>query len=320
MTIDLDPGTHVVLGTGQLGRPVATALLERGADVRLVNRSGTVPGAFSDDVEGRVECLGADISDLEAAREACAGAAVVYCCLQAPYADWREQFPPLLDGAIEGAAAADARFVMADNLYSYGRTEEHVTEDLPDAATSGKGRTRAAMAETILAAHEAGRIEATIGRASDFYGPGVRDSMLGERAFPAILDGGSVWFPGDPDAPHTYTYVRDFARALLVLGAEERALGEVWHVPSAETLTTREIVSLAGDIAGTGPRVRRAPQWLVRALSVVISPLKEIGEMRYLYDEPFVVSHEKFADAFELEPTPHREALEETLAWYEAQD
>ncbi|QPV62065.1 NAD-dependent epimerase/dehydratase family protein [Halosimplex litoreum] len=312
---DLATGTHVVLGTGQVGVPVARTLLERGADVRVVNRSGTAP----DGIAGDVDAVAGDVSDPEVAREVCEGATVVYFCLNPPYAEWPNQFPPLLEGALDGAADADARFVMADNCYAYGPTEGPLTEDLPAAATGEKGRTRAEMADTVLDAHESGRVRATIGRASDFYGPGVTASIAGERFCPEILDGGTVNYLGDPDQPHTYTYVPDFARALVTLGASERALGEVWHVPNAETLTTREFVALAGEVAGTDPSVRATPAWLARLLGLAVSEVGELRETRYQRAEPFVVSHEKFADAFASEPTPHAEALDRTLSWYRSE-
>lgn len=313
MTQDVPPGTHVVLGTGQTGRHVAQVLLEVDADVRVVNRSGEAPGAIADDVD----VVAADVSRSDAAISACGDAAVVYCCLQVPYTAWPDRFPPLLDAVVNGAAEADARFVLADNLYMYGPVSGPITEDLPYAATSRKGRVRAAMAETVLEAHDDGGVRATIGRASDFYGPGVTGSLAGERLFPAVLSGGTVWFLGDPDAPHTYTYIRDFAEGLVTLGANESALGEAWHVPSAETMTTREFVALAGEVAGTEPTVRRLPSWLMGVVGRVSSTIGELREIRYQFEEPFEVSHEKFATSFELEPTPHREAIAETLEWYE---
>jgi nucleoside-diphosphate-sugar epimerase len=309
---DLATGTQVVLGTGQVGVPVARTLLERGAHVRVVNRSGTAP----DGIAGEVDAVAGDVSEVETAREVCEGAAVVYCCLNPPYAEWPELFPPLLAGALAGAEHADARFVMADNLYAYGPVDGPLTEDLPAAATGKKGRVRARMAETVLDAHESDRVRATIGRASDFYGPGVTASIVGERFVPEILDGGTVNVLGDPDAPHTYTYVPDFARALVTLGASDRALGEIWHVPNAETLTTREFVALAGEVAGTDPSVRATPAWLARLLGFVSPQIRELRETRYQRTEPFVVSHEKFADTFEFDPTPHTEAIERTLSWY----
>ena len=56
-------------------------------------------------------------------------------------------------------------------------------------------------------------------------------------------------FIGNPDMPHTYSYVPDIATGLAVLGSDERAIGEVWHLPGPETLTTRAVMEMiAGEV------------------------------------------------------------------------
>jgi nucleoside-diphosphate-sugar epimerase len=186
-----------------------------------------------------------------------------------------------MEGIIQGAAAAGARLVYGDNLYGYGPVDGPLTEDLPDRATGPNGRVRAQLAQTLLAAHRAGTVEATIGRASDFFGPQVRVSAMGERVFPAVLSGRPAQVLPDPDTPHTYTFVDDAAAALVTLGNRDPALGQVWHVPSAETPTTRRFVELVFEQAGQPPRLRVAPRL-----------------------------------AFGAAPTPHPEAIRQTLAWY----
>jgi nucleoside-diphosphate-sugar epimerase len=305
-----DSPNHVVLGTGPLGASVVRALRGQGESVRAVNRSGEA------ELSDEVEVVAADLSETDAARRACEGASVVYFCVNPPYGKWPELFPPLLDNAIEGAESAGARLVVGDNCYMYGPVDGPLTEDLPYEATGSKGRTRATMAETAIEAHDEGRVEVAIGRGSDFFGPGVTQSMMGERVFPNAIEGDTVNFIGDPDALHTYTYIRDFGRALVTLGTEDAAVGEAWHVPSAETLTTREFLERVFEVAGTEPKIRRMPSWLFRILSTVSADLRELRETRYQFEEPFVVDHSKFEDAFGADPTPHEEAIERTLEWY----
>ena len=107
-----------------------------------------------------------------------------------------------------------------------------------------KGRARAEVANMLLDAHRQGKLQVVIGRASDFYGPRVVDSMAGEIVFAAAMAGKTVNMAGDIDLPHTLTYIRDFARALVTLSRHEEAYGQAWHVPSAETVTTRQFVEL----------------------------------------------------------------------------
>lgn len=306
--------THVVLGTGPLGLAVVRTLRDRGGRVRAVNRSGDAP------VPDEVAVAQADLSESERAREVCADASVVYFCVQPSYSDWPALFPPLLENTLDAAADAGARLVIGDNCYMYGPVDRPLTEDLPAEATGHKGRTRAEMGRLALRAHEDGLVAVTIGRAADFYGPHVRVSAVGERVFANALRGKPITVLGDPDAAHTYTYIDDFADALVTLGTHDEAAGEVWHVPSAETMTTREFVELVCEMAGTEARIRRMPSWMFRVVSTFSRELKELRETMYLFEEPFVVDHSKFADAFGADPTPHNEAIERTLEWYESRE
>jgi nucleoside-diphosphate-sugar epimerase len=162
----------VVFGAGPLGLAVTSALRRRGDVVRVATRSGQAP------VPAGVEVVAADATDPAAARRACEGAAVVYHCAATPYTTWPGTLPPIMKGIIQGAAAAGARLVYGDNLYGYGPVDRPLTEGLPDRATGPNGRVRAQLTETLLAAHRAGTVQATIGRASDFFGPRVRVSAM----------------------------------------------------------------------------------------------------------------------------------------------
>lgn len=67
---------------------------------------------------------------------------------------------------------------------------------------------------------------------------------------------------GDPDQPHTYTFVPDIGRTLAELGSRDGVTGEVWHVPNdPHTRTTRELVAIVQRLTGhPGAGLRRTPQ------------------------------------------------------------
>jgi nucleoside-diphosphate-sugar epimerase len=302
---------HVVFGTGPVGMSVMDALVQRGSRVRMVNRSGgaSVP-------EG-VEVLGGDATDEDFAREASEGASVVYFALNPPYDKWPELFPGLQAGVLEGAASAGAKLVAMENLYMYGPTDGRpLTEDLPHAPNTRKGRVRARMSEELMEAHHSGRVRVAIGRASDFFGPRVLASAAGEQVFGRAVEGKSAQVAGDPDQPHTYTYVPDIGRGLVVLGEREEALGRAWHLPNPETVTTRRFVETIFEEVGKPARIQAAPKIVLRAMGLFNPAIRETIEMLYEFEEPFVVDDSRFERAFGEQATPLREAIRQTVRWY----
>jgi nucleoside-diphosphate-sugar epimerase len=302
---------NVVFGTGPLGIAVAGRLMSAGQRVRLVNRSGKA------DAPQGVEVIAADVTDPAAAQRVCAGAAVAFHCASGPYGRWAQTLPPIMNGIIEGAAAAGARLVYGDNLYAYGPVDGPIREDLPYRPIGPTTRTRAQVATTLMNAHAAGKVRATIGRASDFYGPRARQSKVGDGVFARALAGKPAQALGDPDALHTCTFINDFAAGLVTLAQRNEALGEVWHIPSAETITTRQFIEMVFHQVGQPARLQRVPRLMISMLGVFIPPMRAVNETLYQSERPWVVDHGKFARAFGSRPTPHEKAIAETLAWFQ---
>jgi nucleoside-diphosphate-sugar epimerase len=307
---------HVIFGTGAIGLATLAALRRRGETVRMVNRSGTAP------VPDDVEILAGDASDPAFTAAAAQGAQVVYQTLNPPYHQWVELFPALQASVLAAAQAAAARLVSMENVYMYGRPAgQPLTETRPYAAHTKKGKLRARMARELLAAHQAGRVQVTIGRASDYFGPrGGAQSNLGDRVFPAALNNKTATVMGDPDQPHTYTYIPDIGEGLAVLGEHPDAPGEVWHLPNdPETRTTRQLVDSIYRQAGQPQtRLRGTPVVLLRALGVINPTVRELVELQYEFQEPFVVDSSKIATKLDVHATPLDQALADTLATYRA--
>jgi nucleoside-diphosphate-sugar epimerase len=215
-----------------------------------------------------------------------------------------------------GAKGEGPRLVVAENLYMYGRVSGPSTEDLPYNAHTRKGEVRARMAEQVMEAYRSGKLRTTSGRASDFYGPHALLGTPGERAFYPAIAGKRVDVLGKLDLPHTFTYIDDFARGLVTLGEHDEALGSAWHVPSAPTLTQREIVTMIFEAAGTKPKLGATPALLVKALGLFNPLVHEVVEMLYEFEEPFVMSHARFEAAFGNGVTAHKDAIRETVDWF----
>jgi nucleoside-diphosphate-sugar epimerase len=305
----------VIFGTGAVGLATLDALRRRGETVRLVNRSGTAAPVPDD-----VEIVKGDASDPGFTTSAAQGAQVVYQTLNPPYHRWVELFPALQAGVLAAAEAAGARLVSMENVYMYGRPAgQPLTEARPYATHTRKGQLRARMARELLTVHQAGRVQVAIGRASDYFGPrGGAQSVLGDRVFPQALSGKTATVLGDPDQPHTYTYIPDIGEGLAVLGEHPDAPGEVWHLPNdPDTRTTRQLVDVIYRDAGQ-PRtkLRGSPTLVLRALGVINPTVRELVEMQYEFQEPFVVDSSKIATKLNAHATPVEQALADTLASY----
>jgi len=303
---------HVVLGaTGGAGRAVVHELLGRDLPVRAVSRSG---GTFP----ASVEVVAADCTDADAARRACADAAVVYNCLNVPYPQWPDLLPTLAENSIAAAARAHAPLIVTDNLYMYGAADMPMTEETPRRPSGPKGRLRVEMEEMLMEAHETGRARVAIGRASDFYGPNANAASR-DLVFKAALDGKPAAWLGSLDAPHTMTYLPDLARGLVTLGTHEDALGEIWHLPSNVPITGRDFIERVYAAAGHDPEMRAYGYWSLTIAGLFDAQVWEAREVLYQFREPFVMDTTKFEDAFGRDVTPYATAIPATLDWHRAQ-
>jgi len=303
---------HVVLGaSGGTGGAIVRALAERGRRVRAVNRAGDAA------VPAGVERIAADVSTLGGARRAIAGASVVYHAAQPTYTRWVKDFPGLSRAIADATAEAGARLIFADNLYMYGPVDGPLTEETPTRATGKKGILRARMADELLSAHREGRLRVAIGRASDYFGPGGRDSTIGDRLFEAALRGKKVPWLGSLDVPHTASYTEDIGRAHAILGERPEADGRVWHLPAAPAVTGRGFVAMVAEALGRPLTPTATSATMVRLAGLFVPMIREIGETLPQWTEPFVVNAARFERTlgpFTVTPLP--EGVATTIAWY----
>lgn len=184
----------VVVGAGGVGTITAHLLADAGHEVRLITRSGSGPQ------DSRIQCVAADAGDTARLIELTTGAQTLFNCAAPPYHRWRTELLPLFGSLLATAEATRADYVMLGNLYGYGAPTAPMTEDLPMAPNSVKGRIRAQAWQEALAAHEAGRVRVTEVRSSDFLGRGGQ-SNFAILVAPKVIAGKTALFPADLDAP-----------------------------------------------------------------------------------------------------------------------
>jgi nucleoside-diphosphate-sugar epimerase len=237
------------------------------------------------------------------------------------YHRWPEQFPPLQRGVLAGAAANGARLIVMENLYMYGpHGGVPMHEDIPMRGKGMRSTTRRQMTEELFAAHRSGTVRAVSVRASDLLGPHVTESLVGERLFGPLLAGKTAQVLANLDVPHSVSYIADVGRALVEVGADDRAYGQAWHAPNAPAVTLREFIALIAAEAQLTPKVSALPRPLVRALLPLLAlstpQLRGLEENIYISYEPYIVDHSRYAQLFGEHATPLREAIRATIAWY----
>ena len=72
---------------------------------------------------------------------------------------------------------------------------------------------------------------------------------------------------------------------------------------------------MAGEV-GHRVGIRSVPKLAVRALGLVNPMLRELAEMAYQFDQPFVLDTSKYESAFGAAGTPLPAAVAATVAWY----
>ena len=293
-------GLTVIFGSGAVGRPVMEQLVGRGDQVRVAQRSRPK------DLPAGVEHVSCDVLDADAVARAVENASQVVLAVAFAYDAriWRTTWPKAMANVLAACAAAGARLVFVDNLYQLGPQTEPRREDM---ALSDHGEKPAILAELTRmwqAAHRQVRVAAL--RCSDFYGPGVTNAHLGVFALGELAKGRTAQLLVPPDTPHDFAYVPDIARAVVtLLDAPDDAFGQAWNMPCAPTQTPRDLLAIGAVALGQRNRILAVPLWLMRPLGLVYRMAKEVVDIGFTWDRPYVVDGSKFTRRFGFTATPY---------------
>lgn len=303
---------QVVIGAGPVGTTIALQLAESGRPVRVLTRSGSGPE------HPLIERRRGDASDPATLADAFAGATAVFDCMHGSAYDvdvWRRELPHAEQVVLAAAGAAGAVVVFPESLYAYGHVTAPMTEDSPRDAHFGKPGVRT----ELLAAREASATPTVSVAASDFYGPYALNAHAGERMVPTVLDGKTMRVIGNPDAPHSWTYVPDLAAAMIRAADDQALWNSFLHAPTAPAVSQRQLVTIYADAAGVpAPKVVSIPGWLLRGMGRVHHGTHELAEMSFQFEGPFVLDSTASEKRLGLSPTPLTEGAAETVAWWRA--
>ena len=299
---------------GAIGNSIAAALRSQGRPYRVVGRNeATLRKIFGADPLAEVVTWNPDSP--ESVRKAAEGVDTLIYLVGVNY--WQfELHPELMRKTLDGAISAGVRnIVLIGTVYPYGKALTNpVREDHPREPHTFKGRMRKHQEDLVLQAHAAGRINATVLRLPDFYGPGVDNSFL-HGAAQAAVRGGLADMIGPIDLPHEFVFVPDVGPVVTRLIETPAAFGKVWHLGGVGVTTQRDLVSEMERQTGRKIKPRVAGKTMLRVVGLFNPLMREFVEMHYLVTDPLILDDSALQDLIgPIEKTPYADGIKQTLA------
>jgi nucleoside-diphosphate-sugar epimerase len=316
----LELGKVALFGAaGAIGGTIADVLRERGMQYRVVGRGrGSLEKAFGKD--SLAEIVTWDPDDPASVRTAAREVDTLIYLVGVPY-DHFELHPAVMKKTLEGAIAEGVkRVVLIGTVYPYGRPQTPmVAESHPREPHTFKGKMRKEQEEVLLKAHADGRIQGTILRLPDFYGPGVSASFL-DRLFQAAATGGTADLVGPIDVPHEFVYVPDVGQVVLALAERPEAYGRWWNFAGAgAAMSQRAIAEKVFAMAGHKPKLRVLGKMMLRVIGLFNPFMRELVEMNYLVTTPVLLDDSALHELLgEVRKTSYEDGLRTTLDSYRA--
>ncbi|SDE37877.1 NAD-dependent epimerase/dehydratase family protein [Pedobacter soli] len=297
---------HTILGAGG---PTANALTQEliahNQTLRLVSRK---PVATNNP---NVSWQKADLLNEQEVLAATAGSTIIYLCAGLVYDAqiWQQQWPVIIQNVISACKQTGARLIFFDNVYMYGLVKGPMTENTPYHPCSLKGEVRAKIAQQLMDESQAGRINATIARAADFYGTNSMNSFFDMMILDKFAKNTSGQWIGNPNTLHSFTYIPDAGKALFLLGQTPDSGNQIWHLPTAAPLKGKAFIEMAAQIYGTKARYSVINKLMLRLVGLFKKVVAGTVEMYYQYDHDYHFDSTKFEKAFNFKPTSYHDGI-----------
>ncbi|SFE09140.1 NAD-dependent epimerase/dehydratase family protein [Paracidovorax konjaci] len=310
--------TALVLGaTGGIGGEVARQLHAAGWAVHALARGPAPEGAGT----GGIAWFRGDALQRDDVARAAQGCSVIVHAVNPPgYRGWDTLVMPMIDNTVAAATALGATIVLPGTVYNFGPDAlPDLDEASPQRPATRKGAIRVRLEERLEAASRQGA-RAIVVRAGDFFGPKPGNSWFSQGMVRPGRPIVSVSNPARAGVGHQWAYLPDVARTMVALLERRGALGafERFHMAGhwdATGLQMAEAIQQAvARRGGAVPRIARTPWGLLRLAAPFVPTLREMMEMRYLWEQPVRMGNRRLREVLGHEPhTPLGEAVEASL-------
>ena len=298
--------TVTVLGiNGHIGQHAAQAFAAAGWQVRGMGRSNKQPIAGVTFVKGDAD----SIADMQAA---IGDSAVVVNALNLPYDKWFGGAMEAQTANVIAAVGTSGRTLLyPGNIYNFAASLREVTPEAPQHPERPRGEIRVRCEAMLQQAAERGDMQVVIIRAGDYFAPHVSgwfdQGILAQK--------GKVAAPSDLSVGHSWAYLPDLGRAFEKLAWHRAELGafERFHF-AGHFVTSGELVAAVQRAAPLPLRVTSFPWALLGVIGLVNPVMREVGKMRYLWQNPMRLSDPRL-DAILGEDfgTPYQDAITATV-------
>ena len=312
--------TLILGGTGSFGSAVVQEVLRRGQPARCLVRNADKASGLLGEAAG-LELIAGDVQDPNAVTSAARGCGAVIHAVNYPYPKWVPNMAKATGNVIAAADNAGATVLFPGNVYGLGaQTEGPLAEDAPNRPVGHKGELRVRLEDSLLHATEEGSVKRVIVlRAGDYFGPTVRNGLV-DPIFENATAGKPMRALGNLQAAHQWAYVPDLARAALDLLAIEETLEvyEVFNFAGTIASPNRDFLEKVAEQAGhPGLGIRVLPWSAIKLAGVFDSVVRELMELRYLYDQSVILDGSKLRRTLpDFKETPLAEAIHVTLESY----
>ena len=298
---------QTILGSGGVvGDELAKNLRKYTNTIRLVSR-------YPKKVFGDEELVSADLCHADEVSQAIAGSDIIYLTVGLNYdtKQWQEKWPKIMKNVIKGCKKHNAKLVFLDNVYMYGKVDGVMDESTPYNPCSIKGEARAKTAKILEDAISQGEVDAIIARSADFYGYGADKTFAMPMIFDKLKSGGSAMWLVNADVIHSMTYVSDIAKAMAILGNDDTAYNQIWHLPTdKEPITGKEFIEMVAEVYGVKAKYTVVPKWMLKIIGLFSPMIKETNEMLYQFELPYLFDSSKFENRY-FKATPYKEAIKQ---------
>lgn len=256
-----ETGTQVfITGIGGfLGSHLADAFIDRGYDVA---GNDTFVGGYYSNVPAEATLYEIDCKELDAMKQAMAGADIVYHTAALAYEGLSVFSPARINQSIYQAtsatlaAAADVginRFVFCSSMSRYGENETPFTEDMEPQPQDPYAISKVAAEEMVELMGDVHGFEYVIAVPHNIIGPRQRydDPFRNVAAIfiNRMLQGKQPIIYGDGEQKRCFTFIQDNVRPLQKLAHYDNVTGEVINIgPDDEFITINQLARTIADI------------------------------------------------------------------------